>query len=298
VNPGIATTVLLGAETNLEGANARSTGSSDSLTATIDWGDETAADNLQLPSLNGPIDASHVYSSSGQFSGVILVNNQFGDRGRVVFTAEVRVAADIAPVPPDVKFDEILLHNGTSIVSVPWRLQDPNVNAVFTSPSVVSVSSIDAAIGTFASAVRDAGTGDLAGDLTEIEPGLGYLVVTTAAATIPLLIDTGAPATPITLYPGWNLIGYAPSVLKPWMTVDDYLADLNNEWQALYTWDQEAGVWLAAAPPGATLVPGFGGFAFGLPAPQFQDVTDNPLHFVSAGQGYWIYSSETRVLTP
>ena len=123
------------------------------------------------------------------------------------------------------------------------------------------------------------------GDLTEIVPGMGYIIDMDEAATLDLtfsLVDPVAPMAPVNLGAGWNLIGFASRTMVPNMPVTSYLSALS--WTVLYNypgWDQVRPIFGAAPYASA----GFPVDGTGAPA-------------VQLAKAYWVYLTADGVIAP
>jgi len=134
-------------------------------------------------------------------------------------------------------------------------------------------------------------------EITEIKPGLGYLVKATADATLEVDFKDYDPSVvplTITLRQGWNLMGYASRSLKPMMPLTFYLGDdLKDEWLIVYTQDGEQARPQSTSP----YVWATDGFPTLTGNPYSEDPSDN-LPRVELGEGYWIYLAGEGVLVP
>lgn len=190
-------------------------------------------------------------------------------------TLGVEVAEEISSL----QFD---LSEGWNLISVPRALANPAVSDVFAGLPVDSVRTI---------------VGGHWIDVTEINPGLGYLLRATADITLPVeLEDYNPSAIPLTveLGQGWNLIGYASWALKPMMPLTFYLGDvLKDEWLLVYTGDGEQARPQSTSP----YIWATDGFPTVTGEPYSEDTSEN-LPRVELGMGYWIYLTDEGVLVP
>lgn len=173
--------------------------------------------------------------------------------------------ATATPMPDNV----IPLKAGWNLVSLPKQVADSSLSAVlFTrSTSVDKVYSYSR--GHWQMATLTGGT------LTEMLPGSGYAVRTTADTSVTI---SYRPVSPLDMPPtyelpaGWSLIGYSTLGLTQYQPVDIYLTSLAGNWMSLYTYDPATGYSLAK--------PGYG----------FSNV--------ELFRGYWIYLRQPGTLVP
>lgn len=106
-----------------------------------------------------------------------------------------------------------------------------------------------------------------ASDLTTIDVAHGYWIHITAATTqtFSLAYEPARNDTPITLYPGWNLVSYLPDVTLP---VSQALESIDGDYDLVQTFDGS----------GRTYMPGY---------PQYSDFTE-----MEPGLAYWIKIDE------
>ena len=163
---------------------------------------------------------------------------------------------------------------------------DTAINAVFDKAGIVSVSSYDTAAGTFTSAVRDAESGVLAGDLASIESGVGYVVVADAISAlvvpIPALTASSIPPT-IAVAKGWSLVGVtdvtgdATGALRaPGTSINTSALYFPAKVTQVYSWNATSKTWQALSTR-----PGNDGGAN-----------------VIAGEAYWAYATADDVIVP
>ena len=175
---------------------------------------------------------------------------------------------------------------GTTLVSFPLNPADTAINAVFDKAGIVSVSSYDTAAGTFTSAVRDAESGVLAGDLASIESGVGYVVVADAISAlvvpIPALTASSIPPT-IAVAEGWSLVGVtdvtgdaAGALRAPGTTINTSALYFPAKVTQVYSWNATSKTWQALSTR-----PGSDGGAN-----------------VVAGEAYWAYATADDVIVP
>lgn len=175
---------------------------------------------------------------------------------------------------------------GTTLVSFPLNPADTAINAVFDKAGIVSVSSYDTTAGTFTSAVRDAESGVLAGDLASIESGVGYVVVADAVSAlvvpIPALTASSIPPT-IAVAKGWSLVGVtdvtgdASGALRaPGTTINTSALYFPAKVTQVYSWNATSKTWQALSTR-----PGSDGGAN-----------------VVAGEAYWAYATADDVIVP
>ena len=170
---------------------------------------------------------------------------------------------------------------GTTLVSFPLTPSDSSINAVFSPAGIVSVSSYDTATGTFTSSVRDAESGDLAGNLASVNSGTGYIVVADAVSALVVPIPSlGASSIPpsIPVASGWNLIGVTDVTGDNTGKLRQPGADIAQtrgtyfptKVTHVYDWDATGKVWNALATGDNVLV----------------------------GDAYWAFSSAAVTLVP
>jgi hypothetical protein len=175
---------------------------------------------------------------------------------------------------------------GTTLVSFPLNPADTAINAVFDKAGIVSVSSYDTTAGTFSSAVRDAESGVLAGDLASIESGVGYVVVADAVSAlvvpIPALTASSIPPT-IAVAKGWSLVGVtdvtgdaAGALRAPGTTINTSALYFPAKVTQVYSWNSTSKTWQALSTR-----PGSDGGAN-----------------VIAGEAYWAYATADDVIVP
>jgi hypothetical protein len=170
---------------------------------------------------------------------------------------------------------------GTTLVSFPLSPSDSSINAVFSPAGIISVSSYDTATGTFASSVRDASSGELAGSLASVESGTGYIVVADAVSALVVPIPSlGAssipPSIPVAI--GWNLIGVTDvtgdgtgKLRQPTSTIGQTRADyFPTKVTRVYNWDATNKVWKTLASTGNVLV----------------------------GDAYWVFATASDTIVP
>jgi hypothetical protein len=171
-------------------------------------------------------------------------------------------------------------------VSFPLNPADTSINAVFDKAGIVSVSSYDSAAGTFSSAVRDAETDVLAGDLVSIESGVGYVVVADAVSAlvvpIPSLTASSIPPT-IAVAKGWSLVGVTDvtgdatgALRQPGSTINTSALYFPAKVTQVYSWNATSKTWQALSTR-----PGGDGGAN-----------------VISGEAYWVYASADDVIVP
>jgi len=190
-------------------------------------------------------------------------------------TLEIEVADKINSLRID-------LSEGWNLISVPRALQNPAMSEVFAELPVESVRTV------------------VAGEwleVTEIKPGLGYLVKATADSVLVANFEDYNPsAIPliVKLGQGWNLMGYASPSLEPMMPLIFYLGeDLKDEWLIVYTKDG-----LQARPQSTSpYVWATDDFPTLTGRPYSEDPSNN-LPKVEMGKGYWIYLVDEGVLVP
>jgi hypothetical protein len=162
---------------------------------------------------------------------------------------------------------------------------DSSINAVFSPAGIVSVSSYDSAAGTFTSSVRDAESGDLAGDLASVESGVGYIVVADAVSAlvvpIPSLTASSIPPT-ITVLKGWSLVGVTDvtgdgsgALRQPGTTIMAGTAYFPAKVTQVYSWNSTTKIWQALATRGGLLGAN-----------------------VVTGEAYWAYATADDVIVP
>ena len=177
---------------------------------------------------------------------------------------------------------------GTTLVSFPLTPSDTDINSVFSPDGIVSVSSYDATAGTFSSAVRDSESNDLAGNLTSIESGVGYIVVADAVSAlvvaIPSLTASSIPPS-IDLVKGWNLVGVTDvtggtggALRQPGNTVKSGLDYFPSKVTQVYSWDATDKVWEQLSTRSST-PPKLGPNAI-------------------TGEAYWAYATAADVIVP
>jgi hypothetical protein len=175
---------------------------------------------------------------------------------------------------------------GTTLVSFPLNPADTAINAVFDKAGIVSVSSYDTTAGAFSSAVRDAESGVLAGDLASIESGVGYVVVADAVSAlvvpIPALTASSIPPT-IAVAKGWSLVGVtdvtgdaAGALRAPGTTINTSALYFPAKVTQVYSWNATSKTWQALSTR-----PGSDGGAN-----------------VVAGEAYWAYATADDVIVP
>jgi hypothetical protein len=175
---------------------------------------------------------------------------------------------------------------GTTLVSFPLTPADTSINSVFSPAGIVSVSSYDSAAGTFASAVRDAESGDLAGDLASVGSGIGYVVVADAVSAlvvpIPSLTASSIPPT-ITVLKGWSLVGVTDVVgdgtgalRQPGSSIMAGTAYFPVKVTQVYSWNPTSKIWQALST---------------------RPVNDGGANVV-AGEAYWAYATAADVIVP
>ncbi|MCH7906531.1 MAG: hypothetical protein IIB26_03785, partial [Chloroflexi bacterium] len=152
----------------------------------------------------------------------------------------------------------LTLFPGTTLVSFPLTPSDTSINAVFSPAGIVSVSSYNTATGTFTSAVRDTESGNLAGGLSSVQSGVGYIVVADAVSAlvvpIPSLSASSIPPS-IAIASGWNLIGVTDvtgdntgKLRQPGSSIGQTRADyFPSKVTQVYDWDATSKVWKQVA---------------------------------------------------
>jgi hypothetical protein len=183
---------------------------------------------------------------------------------------------------------KLTLLPGTTLVSFPLTPSDTSINAVFSPDGIVSVSSYDATAGTFSNAVRDSESNDLAGNLSSIESGVGYIVVADAVSAlvvaIPSLTASSIPPS-IDLVAGWNLVGATDvtggsggALQQPGSTIKAGVNYFPSKVTQVYTWDATDKVWEQLETRSTT-------------APK-----KGPN--VVTGEAYWAFASAADVIVP
>jgi len=174
---------------------------------------------------------------------------------------------------------------GTTLVSFPLTPADASINAVFSPAGIVSVSSYDTATGTFASSVRDATSGDLAGNLASVTSGVGYIVVADAVSAlvvpIPSLTASSIPPS-IALASGWNLVGVTDvaggtggALQQPGTIIKAGSSYFPSKVTQVYSWNATAKVW-----------------------EQLSTRTTTGTTNVVSGEAYWAFATAADVIVP
>ncbi|MFA4836992.1 MAG: hypothetical protein WC749_13095 [Dehalococcoidia bacterium] len=190
-------------------------------------------------------------------------------------TVEVTVADAISSL-------KIGLSKGWNLISVPRALENPAVKEVFAGLPVETVRTL------------------IAGrwlDVSEITPGLGYLVKASSDTTLVVNFgnyDFSAIPLTISLGQGWNLIGYASQSLNPMMPLTYYLGDsLKDKWSIVYNAEGDQARPQSTSP----YIWANDGFPTITGEPYSADTSDS-LPAVELGKGYWIYLSGDGMLVP
>ncbi|MBI2906253.1 MAG: hypothetical protein HYX92_01215 [Chloroflexi bacterium] len=183
-------------------------------------------------------------------------------------TSSSTPTATLTPSP-----NQIRLHEGWNLISVPAPLQNPSVGVVLA--QAPAVTRVFTCVGeSWTSASR--GVDGWGGTLTQIVEGQGYFVYATAPITLTLSLKAADPLAGRSSYPlpvGWSLIGYSTPLLSPSSAVAAYLKSIEGKWASLYRLDAARG-WEIAKP---------GGVGF----PEME-----------RGKGYWISLRSPGTLTP
>ncbi len=166
---------------------------------------------------------------------------------------------------------EFQLAPGWNFVSFPKLPADNSVAAVFgdVSPNVRIIWGFDnqsKAWQTYRFNVQ----GSTFNVLENIDAGKGYWIYMDASGNIDMTNWTEPTAT-VTLYPGWNLIGYNG---KDSELTTNALADIGEEWGIIWGW--QYGVWYAK------------------PNPSLNYSTTQPLDVLEKGRAYWIKVLEDK----
>ena len=168
--------------------------------------------------------------------------------------------------------DKLNLKSGWNLLSLPKSLASSKVGDIF--KNVTTVEKVYGFSGG-AWSIATFSAGSFSGTLTDLTPGAGYWVKTTADTMVNLAYKPVDPLDPPPAYDlaaGWSLIGYSTLALTPNQPVGIYLTSLAGKWTSLYNFSASAGYGLAK--------PGYG----------FANVT--------MFEGYWIYLTSAGTLVP
>ncbi|MDD5093680.1 MAG: hypothetical protein PHV74_04765 [Dehalococcoidia bacterium] len=190
-------------------------------------------------------------------------------------TVEVKVTKEVTSF-------QICLHEGWNLISVPRALKNPQVGAVFAGLPVEEVRTMIAGRWT---------------DVSEITPGLGYMVKAVADVNLEADFeehDVSTTPQTINLGQGWSLIGYTSQALVPQMPLSFYLGDdLKGKWLTVYTEEGDQSRPQSTSP----YIWATDGFPSITGEPYSANRSDN-LPAVELGKGYWIYLIDAGVLVP
>ena len=188
---------------------------------------------------------------------------------------------------------ELELKPGQNFISIPGMpLGDAgNINTLLADEAITAISTYDRSRGLqgespWLRSAKDLETGMFSGDITAIEPGKAYFIVSTASVTIEVQLQGSVEFPPtIAVRQGFNGIGfwavagdaYDEDTLQG-PSLDSYLDSLG--WTVAYTYDPTPGRGWEVLRKGV------------------EDDDGNPVHYVIAGKGYLVYALYDTVLTP
>jgi len=174
---------------------------------------------------------------------------------------------------------DIELSPGWNLISVPRKLENTSIEAVF--EGITTVTKVYTyQNGNWAGSAYDGAWDELVPlfPIEEIEDGIGYWVYATEPTTVTISLEPlgYVDVTPpdYDLSDGWTMVGYTTLQLEPEMPVPVYLTNLDGKWQSLYSYTPAVGY--DQAKPDYE-----GGFKY-----------------TEIGRGYWIYLNEVGVLVP
>jgi len=198
-------------------------------------------------------------------------------------TVEIEVVTDYTTY----KFD---LAKGKNMISVPVALTTPKIWEALASiaGSVTKVYAYNGGIPMTSAPIETSEGSGLyiwKGDLTELKPGMGYIIDMAVADELVIGIevaDIASPPPAVSLGAGWSIIGFSSLTLEPNMPVQDYLSSLAYSWTVVYDED-----WNQARPDGQGGSNAIGAFAaVGADA------------ILESDTAYWIYLSSAGSLVP
>lgn len=169
----------------------------------------------------------------------------------------------------------IAISPGWNLISLPGAPADGAINSIFglTDP-VDTVMSLDAATGTYVTAIRSATGAAFAGDLSVLSAGSAYWVNANAAFTLKVSIPGQAGGTnppSVDVEEGYNAIGVYTIAGENVIDADSYLSSVS--WTVAYSYDPDPTQgWSVIRPKGSDTV--------------------------SSTKGYLVYISAKDTLTP
>lgn len=209
---------------------------------------------------------------SGTYSVGIIVADRAGNETH---------QSTMIEITDEINSFQIDLNQGWNLISVPRKLENPNVNEVFSGIPVRAIQTV---------------IDGRRVEASEITPGRGYLVQVTEDSSLTVYFaehDLSAIPLTIKLGQGWNLIGYASQTLDPVMPLTFYLGDdLKDEWMIVYD-DKGAQARTKSTSPYIWATDSF----TTITGEPFSKDSDN-LPVVELGKGYWIYLTGKGVLIP
>ena len=172
---------------------------------------------------------------------------------------------------------DVELSPGWNLISVPRRLENSSIEAVF--DGITTVTKVYTyQNGNWTGSAYDGAWSEIISGhpIDDIEDGIGYWVYATEPTTVTISLE---PLGYVEVIPpdyelsmGWTMIGYTTLQLEPEMPVPVYLTNLDGTWKSLYRYTPAVGYEQAK--------PDFG------------------FEYTELGRGYWIYLNEVGVLVP
>jgi len=167
---------------------------------------------------------------------------------------------------------DVALYSGWNIFTVPLGVQDTGISSVLSgiSGKYNSVFSYDANTKNWLSYKANKTLFDGSDSLAILEPGKGYWIEMIGPATITFQVPDSGSYNKV-LSQGWNFIGHPYLESR---NIDSALSSLNNNYDIIYSYDNQAKKWL-------------------LYSPYSSELFNNTLNIMEPGKGYWIYLYES-----
>ena len=182
---------------------------------------------------------------------------------------------------------ELVLRPGQNFISIPGMPMGDagNINTLLADEAITAISTYDQSRGLqgespWLRSAKDLETGMFSGDITAIEPGKAYFIVSKANVTLEIVIQAAEGLPPvIPVRQGYNAIGFWSVSGEESAKLDLYLGGIG--WTVAYTYDPTPGVYWQTLRKGEE---------------DFE--TGELVNEAKAGVGYLVYALYDSSLTP